>query len=575
MARTRPLTALLGAALALTLGATTPADAAVTSASITGDGVTLNLDAADDSVTVSAAGGVLVHTPLGNVKSELDWDSAVDGDQTVPADGRKVIVVNAGDGNDSVSVRGTGDEIGVALLNGEGGDDVLTGADTGDTLTGGGGNDILTGGKGGDGLEGGPGNDTSIWNDGDGNDVSDGDAGNDEVEVNGAPITGDTFTVAVDAGRILFRRTNLDTVILRTSSERLQVNGLGGDDSLIAAPGVAQMTLLSVNGGSGSDTISGSDGPDVIDGGPGGDFLNGAEGDDSFVWNDGDGSDRIDGDLGVDDVTASLDGTAGDVVSVQPNGRRVTLARTNLVPFALDIGSIESLHLAGRGGADMLTAGAIGLVAVNVSGGPGNDTITTRGSFDFVLGDEGDDHVDVRDGAPDVARGGEGNDSVAADDVDLFDGFETVDGAGAAAPPPPPPPPPAPIVSPPAAGPPPAVVAPPAPRTTPVSVAIKGGTAKVSKGRVAVRLSCPATSPDPCSGMVVLTAAHAKRAVLARARYSIAPGRSATLKLKLARGTSRLADRKGRIKAVAVASTAAAGAVARSSRGLTLALGRR
>ena len=53
--------------------------------------------------------------------------------------------------------------------------------------------------------------------------------------------------------------------------------------------------------------------------------------------------------------------------------------------------------------------------------------------------------------------------------------------------------------------------------------------------------------------------------------YDVAPGAAAKLKVKLARGSRRLASGKGRLKAVAVAS--AAGTTAQSSQRLALALG--
>jgi len=61
MRRTTTL-ATLAAALAATLGAAAvPAQAAVTSASINDLTATLNLDGANDNVTVSVSGGVLAH----------------------------------------------------------------------------------------------------------------------------------------------------------------------------------------------------------------------------------------------------------------------------------------------------------------------------------------------------------------------------------------------------------------------------------------------------------------------------------------------------------------------------------
>ena len=190
--------AALATALAASFAATAvPADAAVSSASIDGTTATLNLDGADDNVTVSVSGGLLVHgqTTGGGLNSTSDWDSATPGDQTVPANGTFTVVVNGGDGNDSITVLAKNTEIVSATLNGEVGDDVLTGADTSDSLDGGDGNDRLVGAKGSDDMNGGAGNDTLVWNNGDGSDTIDGEAGNDATEVNGSATLGDVFTL--------------------------------------------------------------------------------------------------------------------------------------------------------------------------------------------------------------------------------------------------------------------------------------------------------------------------------------------------------------------------------------------
>ena len=85
--------AALAAALAATFAAT-PANAAVSSASIDGPTATLNLDGANDNVTVSVSGGLLVHgQTTGDLNSAADWDSATPGDQTVPADGTRTVIV--------------------------------------------------------------------------------------------------------------------------------------------------------------------------------------------------------------------------------------------------------------------------------------------------------------------------------------------------------------------------------------------------------------------------------------------------------------------------------------------------
>jgi Ca2+-binding RTX toxin-like protein len=567
-----------------------PAHAAVSSATIVGHTATLNLDGADDNVTVSVAGGLLVHgQTTGGLNSSSDWDSATAGDQTVPADGTFTLVVNGGDGNDAITVLAKNTEIAGATLNGDGGDDVLAGADSNDTLNGGDGNDRLTGAKGTDAMNGGAGNDTLVWNNGDGSDRMVGGDGNDTAEVNGSPTLGDTFTLDPEPGGVKFQRTNLVPFTLDTATERFQVNGLGGNDSVTAHDGVGALTLLTVDGGAGADTVNGSDGADLILGGEGNDILNGGSGDDrivgdrgndtmnggagddTLVWNNGDGTDVINGDAGRDDVEVNGAPTAGDVFTVQPNGARIKFDRTNLVPFSLDIGSSETMHANGLGGDDTITVGDVGSYAVTAAGGSGkdtliggassdtflggsgNDTITPGRGIDFVSGDDGDDQVNIRDMTADLAFGGAGNDSVVADrrGLDVLDGFETVH----------------------------RTQAPPTGHSS-TRVTIDGGTLQVRGGKASIKLTCPATSPRHCTGSLSLLTAKrvnfaGRRAVLqlGSARFNVAHGATTPVTVKLAKATRRLADRNGHVKVVAVASAGGSGKVASSSRRLTLALG--
>jgi Ca2+-binding RTX toxin-like protein len=585
--------AALATALAASFAAT-PADAAVSSASIDGPTATLNLDGADDNVTVSVSGGLLVHGQTsGGLNSGSDWDSATPGDQTVPADGTFTVVINGGGGNDSLTVLAKSTEIADATLNGDGGDDVLTGADTSDGLNGGDGNDRLVGAKGTDLMHGDGGNDTLVWNNGDGSDRMVGDAGNDGVEVNGSPTLGDVNTLDPEPGGVKFRRTNLVPFTLDTATERFQVNGLGGNDSVSASDGVGALTLLSVDGGAGDDTISGSDGPDLLLGGEGNDVIggrggddriagdrgndtmNGGAGDDTLVWNNGDNTDVINGDDGRDDVEVNGSPTAGDVFTIQPNGARIKFDRPNLVPFSLDIGTSETMHANGLGGDDAIAVGEVGSFLVTASGGPGNDTltggrssetflggsgndtITPGGGIDIVSADDGDDRVNIRDRTADLARGGAGNDSVVADvgQLDVIDGFEVVDRT-------------------------PNVTPPPVVDKSTQPVIIKGGAVKVKKGRASIKVSSPAAASGNSTGSLTVRTAKAVRLAglnvtlqLGSARYNIAPGTSKTLRVKLAQGSKRLAGRNGRLKAIAVASTGPAGKIAQSSQRLTLALG--
>jgi Ca2+-binding RTX toxin-like protein len=589
--------ATLGATLAGFGYSALPADAAVTSAAIDNGRAVLNLDAADDNVTVSVSGGLLVHgQTTGGLASGSDWDSATPGNQTVPADGTFAVVVNGGDGNDTLTVLAKTTEIAGAFLNGEGGDDVLTGADTNDVLTGGAGNDRLIGAKGADEMDGDAGNDTLVWNNGDASDTMDGGDGNDTAEVNGSPTLGDTFTISPEAqpGKILFKRENLVPFTLQTTTEHFQVNGLGGNDSLTSFDGVGARTLLSVDGGTGDDVIKGSDGPDLIAGGEGNDTLdggagddriigdrgsdtmNGDAGDDTLVWNNGDGSDVMNGDDGSDDVEVN-GAPAGDMFTVEPKGGRIDFERANLVPFSLDIGSSETMHANGLGGDDAIKVGDVGSFEVTADGGSGNDaltggsgsetflggsgndTINPGGGLDVVNGGGGDDTVNVRDNTADVARGGDGNDSVVADgsNLDVLDGFESIDRTQ---------------VDPSVRG-----------NTATRPVKIAGGTVKVSRSAhtAAIKVSCPADSPGRCTGVLTLRTAHRIHVAglsvvlqLGSARFDIAPGATKTIKVKLAKGSERLADRKGHLKALAIASTGSSGSIASTTRGVTLALGR-
>ena len=497
-------------------------------------------------MTVSVSGGLLVHgQTTGGLNSGSDWDSATAGDQTVPADGTFVVVVNGGDGNDSLAVLAKNSEIVTAALNGGSGDDVLTGSDTGDSLEGGDGNDRLVGAKGTDVMSGSAGNDTLVWNNGDGSDLIDGGAGNDATEVNGSPTLGDMFTLEPNAGRITFQRLNLVPFTLDASTERFEVNGLGGDDSVTASDGVGAATLLSVDGGTGVDTVNGSEGPDLILGGEGNDVLsggggddrivgdrgsdtmNGGTGDDTLVWNNGDGSDVANGDGGRDDVEVNGAPAAGDIFTVQPNGARIKFDRPNLVPFSIDIGSSETMHANGLGGNDSLTVGEVGSFEVTGSGGAGNDTLTGAGSsetflggsgndtinpgggIDVVSGDDGDDQVNVRDRTADLARGGAGNDSVVADvgQLDILDGFEAVDRTPNATP--------GPV------------------NTATQPVTIGAGKVKVKRGVALIKVSAPAGASGNSTGTLTVRTAKAVRLAgpkvtlqLGSARYDIAPGAS-------------------------------------------------
>jgi Ca2+-binding RTX toxin-like protein len=433
---------------------------------VNGNTLSVTSVGAADTITLSAAGGVI---RVNGTATEL------------AADNNAEISVDAGSGADTVNASPlAAAEYGSLTISGGDGDDLLTGGADNDTLHGDAGDDRLIGSVGNDVVSGGDGNDVMAWNNGDNTDINDGDAGNDEVEVNGAPTAGDAFTVkpGAQAGRVQFNRTNLVPFGIDFTAERLTVNGLGGDDNVIpqVAPGLAGLTSMTLNGGSGNDNLFGGDGADVINGGdgsdalaggggddrlvgdPGADSLAGDDGDDTLVWNNGDGSDEEEGGNGFDRVEVNGSPTAGDVFTVMPDGShpgRVQFARTNLVPFTLDLlepgpGSdgVEALAVNGGGGDDQLTVspGVAGLELAadggsgndmlsgseesdTFSGGTGNDVVTPGGGRDLADGGIGNDELFTRDGTPDVVHGGPGVDEAHTDavEVDVTDGVELLD----------------------------------------------------------------------------------------------------------------------------------------------------
>ena len=249
-----------------------------------------------------------------------------------------------------------------------------------------------------------------------------------------------------------------------TTTTPTQINGQGGDDTLL--------------GGSGAETLNGGDGNDVVDGNGGADRVTLGSGDDRFVWDPGDGSDVVDGGTGHD-AMAFNGSAAAEQFRLSANGSHARFTR-DIGGITMDLNAIEQVDVASVGGNDTLTVDDLtgtGVTTVNndlagtlggttagagtgstiVNGTDGPDTITAAGAAGsatvtglaatvnvvhsdptrdqlglFGLG--GDDHIDATalqanavqlgvDGGTgddtitgsagaDVLRGGDGNDSV-------------------------------------------------------------------------------------------------------------------------------------------------------------------
>jgi len=228
-----------------------------------------------------------------------------------------------------------------------------------------------------------------------------GTSGADRLALRLAP--GDAATLEVDFGddgsadhsfdRATFSRIE---VLLRSGHDQFrvdQVNGAFADEA------------MTVNGGSGRDTMDGGDGAEHFIGGSGGDAVDGNKGDDSadlgsgsdsFRWDPGDGSDDIEGRSGTD--TLDFNGAAANEnMSLSAEGHRSVFLR-DVANIRMDMSRVERLDLTALGGVDTVTINDMsgtGFRQADVDlsgptgGGDGQPDVVT------VNGTERRDHIDV------------------------------------------------------------------------------------------------------------------------------------------------------------------------------------
>jgi Ca2+-binding RTX toxin-like protein len=191
------------------------------------------------------------------------------------------VTIDSGPGDDTIT---TGD-----------GNDVITGGDGNDVLNGAGGGDRIAGNRGNDTMNGGAGDDTLNWENGDGNDLMNGDDGVDRIE-NNLGAANDVSHLSVVAGKVHYARDNNPFTLDVASSEVFELNTFGGNDTLDTTPGLGALIALTVDAGSGDDTIKGNDeadtffggvGNDTLDSGAGADAVDGQDGDDTLATRDG------------------------------------------------------------------------------------------------------------------------------------------------------------------------------------------------------------------------------------------------------------------------------------------------
>jgi Ca2+-binding RTX toxin-like protein len=112
-----------------------------------------------------------------------------------------------------------------------------------------------------------------------------GDGQADTVVINGT--TGrDQVTITLDgSGAVVVRGLATEVVIrnFEPTLDRLEFNGLGGNDVVFAGGSPAVLLPLTLRGGDGNDTLTGGAGADTLDGGAGHDVLVGGPGIDVLV----------------------------------------------------------------------------------------------------------------------------------------------------------------------------------------------------------------------------------------------------------------------------------------------------
>ncbi|MAE64914.1 MAG: hypothetical protein CMJ18_11650 [Phycisphaeraceae bacterium] len=153
--------------------------------------------------------------------------------------------------------------------------------------------------------------------------------------------------------------------VLRGDEDDDVIVGGSANDSLIGGGG-ADMIM----GEGGADTIDGGTGADMLEGGLGGDAINGGADNDRILWSVADGDDTVNGDAGMDELTAS--GATMQVVGA-------TLASPSsptTVELADDVtvtktGPVLSVAASGAG-----TVTTIGVEDVSLQLGDGGDSVT-------------------------------------------------------------------------------------------------------------------------------------------------------------------------------------------------------
>ncbi len=255
------------------------------------------------------------------------------------------------------------------------------------------------------------------------------------VNNGGVTVAGGTPTVANTSQIRVFGLAGNDALSLNETNGALPAAHLfGGADNDALTGGAGADELF---GQAGDDSLLGRGGNDLLFGGGESDTLVGGDaddqafgqgGDDVMIWNPGDDTDLNEGGGGIDAVEVN-GGNGAEQFTATANGSRVRFDRVNPAPFAIDIGTSETLAVTANGGDDSFSASGnlSALIAVTVDGGAGVDTILGTNGADVLLGGDGNDFIDGNQG-DDIASLGAGDDAFQWDPGDGNDTIEGQDG---------------------------------------------------------------------------------------------------------------------------------------------------
>jgi hypothetical protein len=264
---------------------------------------------------------------------QLDVDADRSADDTFDINSFASIVVDAGRGNDFVlldTANGAFTTARPTIVVGGNGDDTLLGGSGDELFFGGRGNDFVDGNGGADTAFLGGGNDTFVWDPGDANDTVEGGSGFDIHLFNGAGGN-EIFAATADGHRVRFTRNTGNIVMDLNNIEALDVNALGGSDSVtindLAGTGLTDV-IVDLGLALGSDFSDGV--ADTV---------------------------KVGATAGIDTITASANGGAVDVTGLAAS---VRIAHTDP---ALDLLTIDTL----AGADDVAVAAAVdALIQVSV-----------------------------------------------------------------------------------------------------------------------------------------------------------------------------------------------------------------